>query len=153
VRWRGADIEDSTWEAAPLVAVAAPAALLRFFRLNGRCLRRSLAYDQQLDAAASGLTRAHLLRAPLSPALWRRLLAAWPALRRRPLSRWTLTTSARSRCPDQVSGTSVRYQLEGLNWLLDRYHARTSACLADEMGLGKTARAIPFARHCTISSA
>ena len=36
------------------------------------------------------------------------------------------------------------YQLDGLNWLLLRYHRKQNMILADEMGLGKTVQSIAF---------
>jgi SNF2-related domain len=39
------------------------------------------------------------------------------------------------------------YQVEGLNWLLSRWHAYTNVILADEMGLGKTAQTLSFLDH------
>ena len=39
-------------------------------------------------------------------------------------------------------GNLMQYQLEGLNWLLENFHASKSVVLADEMGLGKTIQVI-----------
>lgn len=39
------------------------------------------------------------------------------------------------------------YQLAGLDWLVQRFHAHTSCILGDEMGLGKTLSAIAFVAH------
>ncbi|AFM97645.1 DEAD-like helicase [Encephalitozoon hellem ATCC 50504] len=36
------------------------------------------------------------------------------------------------------------YQLEGLNWLLNRWYYRQSCIMADEMGLGKTVQSVTF---------
>ena len=36
------------------------------------------------------------------------------------------------------------YQLEGVNWLRQRWYERTNCILADEMGLGKTVQAVTF---------
>ena len=39
-------------------------------------------------------------------------------------------------------GKLMSYQIEGLNWLLENYHAGKSVVLADEMGLGKTVQVV-----------
>ena len=39
------------------------------------------------------------------------------------------------------------YQLEGLNWLVNRWYNRKNCILADEMGLGKTVQAVAFLQH------
>ncbi|EPR79089.1 SNF2 family N-terminal domain protein [Spraguea lophii 42_110] len=36
------------------------------------------------------------------------------------------------------------YQLEGLNWFLNRWYARQGCIMADEMGLGKTVQSVTF---------
>lgn len=42
-------------------------------------------------------------------------------------------------------GNKLRaYQLEGLNWLLNRWYFRQSCIMADEMGLGKTVQSVTF---------
>ena len=41
------------------------------------------------------------------------------------------------------------YQLEGLNWLLNRWYNRKNCILADEMGLGKTVQAVAFLERVT----
>lgn len=42
-------------------------------------------------------------------------------------------------------GNKLReYQLEGLNWLLNRWYYRQSCIMADEMGLGKTVQSVTF---------
>ena len=115
VRWRGAGADEATWEAAPLVAAVAPAAALRFFRLNGRCLRSSLRRERLLRGAGESGQEHTSVNA----------VAAGGAF---------------GESPGFLGGTLFPYQLEGLNWLVDRYHARKSACLADEMGLGELER-------------
>jgi hypothetical protein len=53
-----------------------------------------------------------------------------------------------SESPKYQDGRLLRpYQVEGLNWLLSRWHAYTNAILADEMGLGKTAQTLSFLDH------
>lgn len=37
-----------------------------------------------------------------------------------------------------------QYQLEGLNWLLNRWYFKQSCIMADEMGLGKTVQSVAF---------
>jgi chromodomain-helicase-DNA-binding protein 7 len=45
-------------------------------------------------------------------------------------------------------GRALRpYQVLGVNWLLNRWHAYQNAILADEMGLGKTAQTVTFLEH------
>ncbi|KAK9456322.1 SNF2 family N-terminal domain-containing protein [Dipodascopsis uninucleata] len=41
-------------------------------------------------------------------------------------------------------GTLMDYQLDGVNWLLYKWHKRQNAILADDMGLGKTIQVISF---------
>ncbi|OCT52869.1 chromodomain-helicase-DNA-binding protein [Cladophialophora carrionii] len=43
-----------------------------------------------------------------------------------------------------VGGELMRYQLDGLNWLLCKWHLNQNAILADEMGLGKTIQLVSF---------
>lgn len=44
--------------------------------------------------------------------------------------------------PRFLHGRLMKYQLQGLNWLLGNFHAQRSVVLADEMGLGKTIQVI-----------
>ncbi|CCU78402.1 chromodomain-helicase-DNA-binding protein [Blumeria hordei DH14] len=45
--------------------------------------------------------------------------------------------------PPQLSGGKMMpYQMEGLNWLLYKFHQKNNVVLADEMGLGKTIQII-----------
>lgn len=44
--------------------------------------------------------------------------------------------------PKGLTGTLMRYQIRGLNWLLHNFWKQRSAVLADEMGLGKTIQVI-----------
>ncbi|CAD6505123.1 BgTH12-00618 [Blumeria graminis f. sp. triticale] len=45
--------------------------------------------------------------------------------------------------PSQLSGGKMMpYQMEGLNWLLYKFHQKNNVVLADEMGLGKTIQII-----------
>jgi SNF2 family DNA or RNA helicase len=46
--------------------------------------------------------------------------------------------------PDYLTGQLKGYQMDGLNWLLGNWCARTGCVLADEMGLGKTVQLIAF---------
>lgn len=41
-------------------------------------------------------------------------------------------------------GELMEYQLEGVNWLLYKFHQQENAILADEMGLGKTVQIVAF---------
>ncbi|KAI9805647.1 MAG: hypothetical protein M1833_005139 [Piccolia ochrophora] len=43
-----------------------------------------------------------------------------------------------------VGGELMKYQMDGLNWLLYQWHQSHNAILADEMGLGKTIQIIGF---------
>lgn len=46
------------------------------------------------------------------------------------------------------NGNQLRdYQVDGLNWLIDRWMNSVNAILADEMGLGKTAQVITILEH------
>lgn len=46
---------------------------------------------------------------------------------------------------DYKNGNKLRsYQLEGLNWLLNRWYFKQSCIMADEMGLGKTVQSVVF---------
>lgn len=42
------------------------------------------------------------------------------------------------------NNTLRSYQLEGLNWLLNRWYFKQSCIMADEMGLGKTVQSVTF---------
>ena len=44
--------------------------------------------------------------------------------------------------PPGLRGKLMKYQLQGVNWMLHRYHQGQNAILADEMGLGKTVQVI-----------
>ncbi|KAJ4422522.1 hypothetical protein N0V82_002856 [Gnomoniopsis sp. IMI 355080] len=44
--------------------------------------------------------------------------------------------------PDGLTGTMMKYQIQGLNWLLHNFYQQRSVVLADEMGLGKTIQVI-----------
>jgi len=45
--------------------------------------------------------------------------------------------------PSSLTGGQImEYQLDGLNWLLYKYHEKKNVILADEMGLGKTIQII-----------
>ncbi|CAI4215170.1 unnamed protein product [Parascedosporium putredinis] len=44
--------------------------------------------------------------------------------------------------PVGLRGKLMKYQLQGVNWMLHRYHQSENAILADEMGLGKTVQVI-----------
>jgi chromodomain-helicase-DNA-binding protein 4 len=41
-----------------------------------------------------------------------------------------------------TGGQMMPYQMEGLNWLLYKFHQKKNVILADEMGLGKTIQII-----------
>ena len=43
-----------------------------------------------------------------------------------------------------IGGELMKYQMEGMNWLLHQWHSQQNAILADEMGLGKTIQVIAF---------
>ena len=45
------------------------------------------------------------------------------------------------------SGTLKKYQLKGMNWLLNLYDQGINGILADEMGLGKTVQALAMLAH------
>ncbi|KAG0419041.1 Chromodomain-helicase-DNA-binding protein 8, partial [Dictyocoela roeselum] len=55
--------------------------------------------------------------------------------------------------PEFLNGNKLRsYQLEGLNWLFNRWYYRQGCIMADEMGLGKTVQSVTlvqtvFARY------
>ncbi|ORD92996.1 chromodomain DNA_Bprt, partial [Enterospora canceri] len=47
--------------------------------------------------------------------------------------------------PVYKNGNRLRtYQLEGVNWLINRWYWKTSCIMADEMGLGKTVQSVCF---------
>jgi len=49
------------------------------------------------------------------------------------------------KSPEYANDNSLRsYQLEGLNWLLNRWYYKQSCIMADEMGLGKTVQSVAF---------
>ena len=49
--------------------------------------------------------------------------------------------------PKLFHGTLKKYQLKGMNWLLDLYDQGINGILADEMGLGKTVQSIAMLGH------
>ena len=49
--------------------------------------------------------------------------------------------------PNLFHGTLKKYQLKGMNWLLDLYDQGINGILADEMGLGKTVQSIAMLGH------
>ncbi|XP_038876157.1 probable helicase CHR10 isoform X1 [Benincasa hispida] len=54
-------------------------------------------------------------------------------------------------CPDfGVTATLKPYQVEGVLWLIRRYHLGVNVILGDEMGLGKTLQAISFLSYLKV---
>ncbi|CAL9093010.1 unnamed protein product [Musa textilis] len=51
-----------------------------------------------------------------------------------------------------VTATLKPHQIEGVSWLICRYHLGVSVILGDEMGLGKTLQAISFLSYLKIQS-
>ena len=49
--------------------------------------------------------------------------------------------------PNIFNGTLKKYQLKGMNWLLNLYDQGINGILADEMGLGKTVQALAMLAH------
>ena len=49
--------------------------------------------------------------------------------------------------PNLFHGTLKKYQLKGMNWLLDLYDQGINGILADEMGLGKTIQSLAMLCH------
>lgn len=49
--------------------------------------------------------------------------------------------------PEMFNGTLKKYQLKGMNWLLNLYDQGINGILADEMGLGKTIQALAMLAH------
>lgn len=49
--------------------------------------------------------------------------------------------------PDMFNGTLKKYQLKGMNWLLNLYDQGINGILADEMGLGKTVQSLAMLAH------
>ena len=49
--------------------------------------------------------------------------------------------------PGIFKGTLKKYQLKGMNWLLNLYDQGINGILADEMGLGKTVQALAMLAH------
>jgi DNA helicase INO80 len=56
-------------------------------------------------------------------------------------------TSLEREQPKLFQGTLKKYQLKGMNWLLDLYDQGINGILADEMGLGKTVQSIAMLAH------
>ena len=54
--------------------------------------------------------------------------------------------------PPGLSGKLMKYQLQGVNWMLHRYHQGQNAILADEMGLGKTVQVIALISTLTFEN-
>lgn len=44
--------------------------------------------------------------------------------------------------PEGLTGKLMKYQIQGLNWLLNNFYTQRSVVLADDMGLGKTIQVI-----------
>jgi chromodomain-helicase-DNA-binding protein 4 len=44
--------------------------------------------------------------------------------------------------PSELTFPMFKYQIEGFNWLLEKFHQKKNVVLADEMGLGKTVQLI-----------
>lgn len=51
-------------------------------------------------------------------------------------------TNGSPQQPDALTGTLMKYQIQGLNWILHSFWEQRSVVLADEMGLGKTIQVI-----------
>ncbi len=49
--------------------------------------------------------------------------------------------------PAMFNGTLKKYQLKGMNWLLNLYDQGINGILADEMGLGKTVQSLAMLAH------
>ena len=56
-------------------------------------------------------------------------------------------SSSEREQPNLFHGTLKKYQLKGMNWLLDLYDQGINGILADEMGLGKTVQSIAMLGH------
>lgn len=51
-------------------------------------------------------------------------------------------TNGSPQQPNALTGTLMKYQIQGLNWILHSFWEQRSVVLADEMGLGKTIQVI-----------
>ena len=51
-------------------------------------------------------------------------------------------TNGTAEQPNALTGTLMKYQIQGLNWILHSFWEQRSVVLADEMGLGKTIQVI-----------
>lgn len=52
----------------------------------------------------------------------------------------------------RTGNTLMKYQIQGLNWILNSFHQERSAVLADEMGLGKTIQVIALMASVSLHS-
>ena len=59
----------------------------------------------------------------------------------------SVSSSAERQQPKLFHGTLKKYQLKGMNWLLDLYDQGINGILADEMGLGKTIQSLAMLCH------
>lgn len=59
-------------------------------------------------------------------------------------------THGSAKQPKGLTGTLMRYQIRGLNWLLHNFWKQRSCVLADEMGLGKTIQVISLISAITL---
>ena len=167
VRWKGCTSAEATWEPAPLVAAVAPSAVLHFYRVNGRCLQSALEAERALVAGMTDSPRVAESDASLGGVVAESSAGGGEVV---------VENSESSRTGD--AGTAIAsfrtspaflpkqlfpYQLEGLNWLINRNAHHIGACLAggtsglmwcrvrrdhfhlpfvvltDEMGLGRAA--------------
>ena len=152
VRWKGTTSADATWEPGALVAAVAPAAVMRFYRINGRCLYSTV--ESELSFIASnnpGVTPRQIAEAivtPECPSAAGFCHGGAAAASAAVSSKSASTQDGRDGAvvyrssPAFLAKQLFPYQLEGLNWLLNRNVSHVGACLADEMGLGKTVQAI-----------
>lgn len=150
VRFKGCNSAQASWEAGPLVAAVAPHAVMHFFRVNGRCLYTAVEVDRYNVDAAALASSCSLHEAG----------AATPCGVTVSASSATASSAGPSHVDDEsrnffhsspsfLNKTLFPYQLEGLNWLLNRNSSHIGCCLA---GLGTSASIYAFLLFPTSST-
>lgn len=140
VQWKGCTSAEATWEPGALVAAVAPAAVLRFYRTNARCLHRAVEAERDFVRSVElpGPAAAAAPRNP-APASFADASAASAAMDRDgdAAAGFAGASDGSDVCystsPAFLPLSLFPYQLEGLNWLLNRNARHIGACLAGEL--------------------
>lgn len=134
VRWKGCTSAEATWEPAPLVAAVAPAAVLHFYRVNGRCLQSALEAERALVAEMTGSPRAVESDASLDKVSTESSASGGEVIGENAASSRTgdpgTAIASFRTSPAFLPKQLFPYQLEGLNWLINRNAHHIGACLA-----------------------